>query len=364
MRVFLSICLLSLLWLSSLKDAAGLKSQATAPDSSLEFKAAAEAAQDLPRLHSLLVSRHGSLVLERYFNGANARRPANLKSASKSVISALVGIAVGRRLIPGVDTSIDRYFADILQTLPAAKRAITIEDLLTMRSGLQSTSNRNYGAWVLSSNWVRHVLTRPLLSEPGTVMDYSTGNTHLLSAILAKATGMSTWQFAQNALAKPLGFSLPQWPRDPQGIYFGGNEMLMTPRQMLAFGEMYLRKGVRTGSRSFLLNGSRPRSCRGEAPCVVWKMGGSTDTAGGCALMPATRLTTRGAMAGSTFTSCRISTWWWLLPRHRLPATRGAPTDERSTTSSRTSSSATRNWRLSLKHRARLMNATSKAFEH
>jgi CubicO group peptidase (beta-lactamase class C family) len=74
-------------------------------------------------------------------------------------------------------------------------------------------------------------------------MEYSTGNTHLLSAILTQATKTSTWQFAQDALAKPLGFSLPRWPQDPQGIYFGGNDMLLTPRQMLAFGEMYLREG-------------------------------------------------------------------------------------------------------------------------
>ena len=55
--------------------------------------------------------------------------------------------------------------------------------------------------------------------------------------------GKSTWQFAQDALAKPLGFTLARWPQDPQGIYFGGNDMLMTPRQMLAFGELYLRHG-------------------------------------------------------------------------------------------------------------------------
>ncbi|MCC7174320.1 MAG: serine hydrolase [Bryobacterales bacterium] len=71
---------------------------------------------------------------------------------------------------------------------------------------------------------------------------------HLLSAILTKASGRSTWAFANEALARPLGFSFAQWPRDPQGIYFGGNEMLMTPRQMVAFGEMYLKRG-RAGGR-------------------------------------------------------------------------------------------------------------------
>ena len=74
-------------------------------------------------------------------------------------------------------------------------------------------------------------------------MEYSTGSSHLLSAMLTKATGTSTWQFAQDALAKPLGITLARWPQDPQGIYFGGNEMLLTPKQMVAIGELYLKRG-------------------------------------------------------------------------------------------------------------------------
>jgi CubicO group peptidase (beta-lactamase class C family) len=214
------------------------------PDTtSAGFEDALAVAKDLPRLHSLLVSRRGELVLERYYNGARAARPANIKSASKSIISALVGVAIDRRLISGVDTPIATYFPELKKDRDPAKQRITIEDLLTMRSGLETTSNRNYGAWVQSRNWVQHALNRPLLSEPGTQMDYSTGNTHLLSAILSKATRTSTWQFANDTIGRPLGFAIPRWPQDPQGIYFGGNDMLLTPRQMLAFGELYLNRG-------------------------------------------------------------------------------------------------------------------------
>ncbi len=201
------------------------------------------AAGDLPRLHSLLASWRGEVVLERYFNGARATRAANVKSVSKSIISALVGVAIDRGMVPGPETPIRTYFPEIAKDKDARKQRITIEDLLTMRSGLESTSNRNYGAWVQSRNWVQHALAKPLFAEPGTEMEYSTGNTHLLSAILTKATGASTWQFAQDSLAKPLGFTLPRWPQDPQGIYFGGNDMLLTPRQMISFGELYLRHG-------------------------------------------------------------------------------------------------------------------------
>jgi CubicO group peptidase (beta-lactamase class C family) len=212
---------------------------------------AVSAASELPRLYSLLVSRKGELILERYFNGRRATTPANVKSVSKSIISALVGIAAERRLLDLGDPIAPHFPGALNGAADAVKRAITIEDLLTMRSGLESTSSRNYGAWVQSGNWVRHALARPLLAPPGTEMIYSTGNSHLLSAILTRVTGKSTWQFAQEALAKPLGFSLLQWPRDPQGIYFGGNDMLLTPRQMLAFGELYLNGG-RAGSRQIV----------------------------------------------------------------------------------------------------------------
>jgi len=208
---------------------------------------AGEAGLDMPRLHSLLVSWRGNLLLERYYHGARASRAANMKSASKSVISALVGIAIDQGHLRGVEQPIGSFFPELAAD-DAARRAITIEDLLTMRSGLETTSNRNYGAWVQSRNWVRYVLSRDLVDPPGTRMEYSTGSTHLLSAILTRATKQSTWEFAQRALAEPLGFSLARWPRDPQGIYFGGNDMLMTPRQMLAFGELYRNGGVVSGT--------------------------------------------------------------------------------------------------------------------
>jgi len=211
------------------------------------FADAIQAATELPRLHSLLASWRGDVVLERYFNGARATRGANVKSVSKSIISALVGVAIDRGLIPNTDTTVATYFPELSKERDGRKRDITVEDLLTMRSGLESTSNRNYGAWVQSGNWVRHALSRPLLNPPGTQMEYSTGNSHLLSAILTRASSSSTWQFAQDALARPLGFTLSKWPQDPQGIFFGGNDMVLTPRQMLVFGELYLNDGRAQG---------------------------------------------------------------------------------------------------------------------
>ena len=235
-------------------------------DTAVNVESAAKSAAALPRLRSLLVSHRGTLVLERYFNGGRAAQPANIKSASKSVISALIGIAVSRGLIKDVDQKIAGYFPELAADPEPRKRDITVEDLLTMRSGLESTSGRNYGAWVQSPNWVRFVLRRPLIDPPGTRVEYSTGSSHLLSAILTRAARMSTWQFAQEQLAKPLGFALAKWTQDPQGIYFGGNEMLMTPRQMIRFGELYLNGG-KAGDRQILTQSwiERTRIGRGRS---------------------------------------------------------------------------------------------------
>jgi CubicO group peptidase (beta-lactamase class C family) len=201
------------------------------------------AAAELPELRSLLVSWRGGLVAEYYGTGVRPGSLANVKSASKSVIAALVGIAIERRMIRTVDEPIATYFPELAKDPDPRKRAITVEDLLTMRSGLQSTSGVNYGRWVKSPNWVRFALQQPMVSEPGTAMEYSTGSSHLLSAILTKVSRTSTLRFAQDTLATPLGFRLAGWPRDPQGIYFGGNEMLLTPKQMVAIGELYLNRG-------------------------------------------------------------------------------------------------------------------------
>jgi CubicO group peptidase (beta-lactamase class C family) len=205
-------------------------------------------AAELPRIRSLLVHWKGKLIRETYFGGAIPSGRANIKSASKSIISALVGIAIEQRRIKGVHQTIAELLPAETRGLDSIKRAITVEHLLSMRAGLQSTSFDNYGTWVTSRNWVRNALSRPMVAEPGGAMVYSTGSSHLLSAILTRATKMSTHEFAQRHLAVPLGITLRPWQTDPQGIYFGGNDMYLTPRDMLKLGALYLNGG-RVGTR-------------------------------------------------------------------------------------------------------------------
>src|SRR5690606_12622029 len=119
---------------------------------------------------------------------------------------------------------------------------ITIGHLLSMQAGLARTSGANYGRWVASPNWVRAALAMPFEDNPGAGMLYSTGSTHLLSAILTRRTGRSTLDLAREWLGRQEGFAIASWTRDPQGIYLGGNQMAMTTRSLLAFGEIYRRR--------------------------------------------------------------------------------------------------------------------------
>ena len=208
-------------------------------------------AASLPQLRSLIVLRDGTvMVQERYNGGPPLDRGVNIKSASKSVISAMVGIAIEEGMLDGVEQTILPILESEAPEDPDPRLGdITVGNLLSMQAGLERTSGGNYGSWVVSDNWVRNALERPFVDEPGGQMLYSTGNTHLLSAILTKVSGRSTLALAQDWLEEPLGIQIPSWQTDPQGIYFGGNNMAMSPLDMAAFGELYRLGGVVDGKR-------------------------------------------------------------------------------------------------------------------
>jgi CubicO group peptidase (beta-lactamase class C family) len=202
-------------------------------------RALVERAASLDRLHALLVLRQGRAVVEHVQAGPGLSAPASIKSLSKTVLSALAGIAIERDMIG----SVDRPIVEIIGREPAGAdprvAGITLGHALSLQAGLRSTSGRYYGAWVRSDDWVRHVLTRPFVAEPGGRMIYSTGSTHLVSAALVAASGRSTLALAREWLGEPLDVRVPDWMTDPQGIHFGGNQMLLSPRALARLGETY-----------------------------------------------------------------------------------------------------------------------------
>ncbi len=203
-------------------------------------------AGELRNLRAVLVARDGKVLYER---GA-VDAPANIKSASKTIVTALVGVAVDKGVLQGKDQKIASVLAASFPKEPDPRlNDITLEDLMTMRAGLERTSGANYGSWISSRNWVQNALARPFVDEPGGRMLYSTGNTHLLSAVLTRASGKSTLALANEWLGQPLGFRIASWDRDKQGIYLGGNNMAISPRSLLKFGEMFRNRGMADGVR-------------------------------------------------------------------------------------------------------------------
>lgn len=231
----------------------------------LLMKDVVQEAQALPRLHAVIVARHGEVLAKHRLRGGPLDRPVNIKSASKTVLSALVGAAIDRKVLAGTDQKIAPLLkADLPARGDPRLEDIDVGDLLSMRAGLGRTSGEYYGAWVSSRNWVRYALARPFDDDPGGRMIYSTGTSHLMSAALTKATGRSTLDLAREWLGEPLGIVIPAWPRDPQGVYFGGNDMLMSPMALLRFGEMYRLGGEIDGrrvlSRDWIEDSWRPRT--------------------------------------------------------------------------------------------------------
>jgi CubicO group peptidase (beta-lactamase class C family) len=228
-------------WPVSTAEAQGLDRQTLA--------AGYDAAAGLSYTYSLLVVRNGYLIAEQYFNGDTRDTPNNVMSVSKSVLSALVGIALERGYVDSLNQRVLDFFPEYVSpTVDARKHDITIRHLLMMRAGFGRDEDVYFQVYN-SANWIKTTLELPLQANPGEKMIYCTFGTHLLSGILTKATGTNTYDFAATNLCKPLGITLYFWEKDPQGYYFGGNSMGFTPRDIAKFGYLYLRDGKMNGTQ-------------------------------------------------------------------------------------------------------------------
>lgn len=193
---------------------------------------------------SFVLLRNGKIVYEQYFNGSSASDSNNVASVSKSMLSALIGIAIGQGHITSVEDRLAQhlpsYFEDSTNT---QLLELTIRDLLTMAHGLEWRENESERLLNRSRDWVADVLGLPIVNEPGTHFNYSTGVSHVLSALLTEATGMSTCEYAHRYLLEPLGIEAEYWGIDPQGYFAGGHSVSFTAREVARFGLLYLYEG-------------------------------------------------------------------------------------------------------------------------
>lgn len=208
-----------------------------------------------PDVHSLLVVRHGYLVVEEYFDGWDAERLHTLQSVSKSFTSALIGIAIAQGKIESPREKVLGFFPKMegIRHLDERKRAMTLEDLLTMRSGT------DYHEWPyedsphwqlnhLDRGWDRFYLDRPMTHRPGTHFLYDSGGVILMSSMLKNRTGLHADAFAERHLFAPLGIAHWRWEGNDEGHPHTGGGLHLRPRDMAKLGLLYLRRG-RWGDR-------------------------------------------------------------------------------------------------------------------
>jgi CubicO group peptidase (beta-lactamase class C family) len=171
---------------------------------------------------------------------------AKINSCTKSILSALICIAIDREILPHWDTPISTFFPVLLQSSDQRKREITIAHLLTMSAGFRWNEFGGLNSFPVMTkqpDWIRHVLELPMADSPGEVMVYNSGCSQLLSAILRQASGLSTAEFAKRYLFGPLGIQNYSWERDPSGNHTGGFGLKLAPPDMLKFGQLFLAQG-------------------------------------------------------------------------------------------------------------------------
>jgi CubicO group peptidase (beta-lactamase class C family) len=197
----------------------------------------------------ILIIRNGFLVAERYYNGYGMETPHNVKSVSKSFLSALTGITLRDGFLAHLNLKMLDFFPEYIHnSLDQRKHNITLRHLLMMRAGIEH-ERYNYSQIYNSPNWLRTTIDFPLLYNPGSTFSYNTFQTHLLSAIITKASGTNTKDLIEEKLLEKMNIELADWQQGPQGYYFGGNSMYFTPRHMAKLGYLYLNNGRLKGEQ-------------------------------------------------------------------------------------------------------------------
>ncbi|MEZ4237613.1 MAG: serine hydrolase [Myxococcota bacterium] len=204
---------------------------------------ATDALDGVAFVESLLVFHGGALGWEAYLHGAGPQDSHNVHSASKSILAAAAGIALARGQLD-LDATVASYLPDAFAEQEEPEKAeITVRQLMTMTSGLQWAEDRAEYRIDDQPDWVRAIVGRPMAALPGAAFNYSTANTHLLSAVLQAATGTSTCAFVHEVLFAPLDIAAEHWGRDPQRVSSGGYNVYLTPRELARFGLLVAARG-------------------------------------------------------------------------------------------------------------------------
>ena len=227
-------------WRSSTPEAQGMDSEAL-------VQAFGYVRQHQVPIHSLLIVRNGYVVLDASFYPFRDGQVHDGASMTKSITSTLIGIALGQHKIGSLQQPVLSLFPERNgRNRDQRKNRMTIEDLLTMSSGLDCHSDHaeiTLREMMQSQDWVQFMLDLPMAAEPGAKFEYCSGGMHLLSGIISQATGSSALEFARRELFQPLGIEDAIWPASPQGVSHGWGDLHLQPRDMAKVGYLWLNQG-------------------------------------------------------------------------------------------------------------------------
>ena len=238
----------------------GLVEYANAQVSDFLVRAHEAADNNHEYIRGILVATDGRVISEAYFHGAVADRPQNMKSLTKSVTSALIGVAIKEGFIESVDQRVDsilpeyfedidlpeNYYGDFLTDrgrVQEYRELLTVRHLLTMTSGIHSFQKSFMYGFGHVDDIVATYLRLPFSFRPGEQFQYSTAGAHVLSRIIERTSGLATREFAQRYLFDPLDIEIADWKVGPQGHALGGTGLYLTARDLTKLGQLYLDNG-------------------------------------------------------------------------------------------------------------------------
>ena len=213
---------------------------------------------DLPRsaVNSMVVIRNGYIIAEYYRQPYTKETRQMINSSTKSFTSALMGIAIDEGIVKSTHERVMKYFPDYSNDDPRAQK-MTIEDLLTMRSGLQwnswelplSDPNNDWNIVLRQEDWLAYIFSKPFVREPGEAFNYNTGDTQLVADIIHRATGGHFIEYAREKLFEPLGIRSWAWKKTPAGSPVGGAYLVMKTEDLARLGYLYLNEGMWNGEQ-------------------------------------------------------------------------------------------------------------------
>jgi CubicO group peptidase (beta-lactamase class C family) len=214
-------------------------------------------------VHAILIERDGRLIYEEYFDGFDERwgQPLgrvsmtreskhDLRSITKSVVSALTGIAVGAGAIKSLDQPVVQWFPEYPELNTAERRRVTLAHVLAMTSGLEWNEEVSYNdprndeiRMTRDSQPLRYALSRPFRVDPGSDFTYNGGLTQVMAAVIERATRTSLEDYARTQLFEPLGITDVEWMGDLAGMPAAASGLRLRPRDLAKFGSLYLHGG-------------------------------------------------------------------------------------------------------------------------